>query len=245
MRFKSYLIETHQHKVLLNEKHDLVLQKVLDAVDNGHVEYSDSKIMFDIGDMADSPKLRGLKLVIRPGKEESVKLGKQKTGDGYAIVVTTKGEMPGRQDIDTYLSQRAIFSGFKRAYKTYVNKFHDHDAEYEPSATEVKVKANSREGFEGSYNDLLQTINDQNKKYTDAIAEIDSEMDKIANVGRKQALELAKENLRDEYLGKSAKEFISKILALPGAEFAQHLDKEWKAKLENRLTSFYNGNYGR
>lgn len=243
MRFTSFLIESRKNEIL-TEKHDLVLQKVLDAVDNGHVEYSDTKISFDIGQMTNSPKLQGLKLVIRPGGEDSVKLGQAKD-ESYAIVITTKGDMPGRQDIDTFLATKPVYAGFKKAFKTYVSKYHDHEKEYEPSATDLQVKSNSREGFEESYNDLMTAASKHFKKYTDSVAEIDKEMSQIANVGRKKALELAKENLRDEYIGKNAKEFISKIYALPEAEFNQHLDKAWKEKLESRLTSFYNGQVGR
>lgn len=242
MRFTSFLIESRKNEIL-TEKHDLVLQKVLDAVDNGHVEYSDTKIAFDIGQMTDSPKLRGLKLVIRPGAEDSVKLGQAKD-ESFAIVITTKGDMPGRQDIDTFLATKPVYAGFKRAFKTYVSKYHDHDKEYDPSNTDKRVQSNSREGFEGAYNDLMTAASKHHKKYTDAIAEIDKEMGMIANVGRKKALELAKDNLRDEYIGKNAKEFISKIYGLPEADFNNHLDKQWKEKLEARLTSFYNGNYG-
>lgn len=242
MRFTSYLIETHNKPKIINEKHDLVLQKVLDAVDNGHVEYGDNKISFDIGDMSDTPKLQGLKLIIRAGNSNDIKLGRDRDGN-YAIVIHTTEAMPAREQIDTFLAGKKIYTGFKKAYEQYVKNFHDHDKEYEPNDTETKLKANSRDSFEGTYNDLITAVREQHKKYTEATAEIDKELGKIANVGRKKALELAKEKLRDDYLGKNEKEFISKIMALPEAKFAQHLDKEWKAKLEARLTSFYNSSY--
>lgn len=244
MRLTDYLIETHKNARPLMEKHELVLQKVIDAVDHGHVEYGDSKIAFDIGDISDTPKLRGLKLVIRPAGENSIKLGQSKDGN-YAIVIHTTGDMPGRQDIDTFLASKEIYAGFRRAYEKYVKNFHDHDKEYEENETQQRVAANSRDNFEGAYNELLQGIGEHSKKYTDAVKEIDKEMDKIANVGRKKSLELAKDNLKMEYLGKDAKEFVSKVMQLPQAEFTKHLDKEWKEKLESRLANYYGSSYGR
>lgn len=241
MRFTTYLIETHKKAELLTERHELVLQKVIDAVDNGHVEYGDSKIAFDIGDISDTPQLHGLKLVIRPGKGNEIKLGQSKDG-GYAIVIHAD-KMPGRKDIDSFLASKDIYSGFRRAYAQYLRNHHDHDKEYTPNDTQQKVAANSRDTFEGSYNDLMSGIADNHKKYSDAVAEIDKELDRVANVGRKKSLELAKEKLRDEYLGKDSKEFIGKVMKLPQADFTKHLDKDWKTKLESRLGSYYTSNY--
>ena len=242
MRFTQYLIESRTQ--LINEKHELVLQKVIDGVDDGHVEYSDSKIVFDIGEISETPKLRGLQLVIRAGSKDDIKLGRTKEGN-HAIVIDTTGNMPGRQEIDTFLASKTIYAGFQKAYTTYVQNFFDHSKEYDKSDTETKLSANTRESFEEAYSDLIHAISEHNGKYTQTVAELDKELEKLANTGRKKAIELAKENLRDEYLGKSDKEFISKAMALPEAAFAKHLDKDWKAKLESRLTNYYNSKYMR
>ncbi len=244
MRFTSYLIETHKTPQTLMEKHELVLQKVIDAVDNGHVEYGDSKISFDIGDISDTPQLRGLKLVIRPAQDNEIKLGRTKDGT-YAIVIHTTADMPGRKDIDTFLASKPIYAGFRRAYEKYVKNFHDHSKEYEPNETQQKVAANSRDNFEGAYTELMQAIGEHTKKYTDSVKEIDKEMDKIASVGRKKTLELAKEQLKAEYLGKDAKEFVGKVMQLPQANFTKHLEKEWKEKLESRLANYYGSTYAK
>lgn len=244
MRFTSYLIETHKHARTLMEKHELVLQKVIDAVDNGHVEYGDSKISFDIGDISDTPQLSGLKLVIRPAASDEIKLGRDKDGR-YAIVINTTSDMPGRMDIDTFLASKPIYAGFQKAYETYVKNYHDHSKEVTPNATQQKVAANSRENFEGAYTGLMHAIGEHTKKYHDSIKQIDAEIDKIANIGRKKTLELAKDNLRDEFLGKDAKEFVAKVMKLPAAEFTKHLDKTWKEKLESRLSNYFTSTYGK
>lgn len=244
MRFTKFLIESKQAEKILHEKHDLVLQKVLDAVDNGHVDYSDERILFDIGEISDTPQLRGLKMVIRSGGENNIRLAKAKDSN-YAIVIDTTEQLPNRQDIDTFLARKEVYSGFKRAYERYAKKYHDKNKVYEPNETQQQVNANSREAFETNYNDLIKAIGSHHQKYSQAVAEIDKELGSIANVGRKQALELAKNKLRDEYLGKDDKEFLSKVLNLPEAGFHKHLDKTWKSKLEGRLGSYYKSTYGR
>lgn len=242
MRFTQFLIEDRKNVTPLVEKHDLVLQKILDAVDDGHVEYSDSKIMFDIGEMSDTPKLKGLKLVIRAGKSGDIRLGRDSEGN-YAIVIDSTGNMPGRQDIDTFLASKPVYAGFKKAYEDYIKNHFDGDKDYGMNDTETKLKANSRENFEEGYSDLVAAVRELHTKYMSAVSEIDKELSSMANVGRKKSLELAKEHLKADYLGKSDKEFISKCLALPEAEFVKHLEKPMRAKLEARLTSFYKSNY--
>src|SRR5690606_25757574 len=159
MRFTNYLLEMYQQQQTLMEKHDLVLQKVIDAVDHAHVDYSESKISFDIGAISDTPQLRGLKLVIRPAKTDDIKLGRNKDGD-FAIVINTTGDMPGRQDIDTFLAGKEIYAGFKNAYEDYIQNHHDRSKEVEPNEVQKWVSANSRENFEAAYIDLVRAIND-------------------------------------------------------------------------------------
>ncbi|QDJ96508.1 hypothetical protein Xoosp13_322 [Xanthomonas phage Xoo-sp13] len=244
MRFTQFLVEDATKSRPLVEKHDLVLQKILDAVDEGHVEYSDDKISFDIGDMSDTPKLKGLKLVIRAGKSGNIKLGRDREGN-YAIVIDTTDNMPGRQDIDTFLASKPIYAGFKKAYENYIKNHFDSEKDYGMNDTQTKLQANSRENFEEGYGELIASVREQHQQYTKAVAEIDKELSQIANLGRKKSLELAKENLKAEYLGKTDKEFVSKTLSLPEAAFVKHLDKQWREKLEARLSSFYNSNYSK
>lgn len=240
MRFISYLLETRS--VPLVEKHDLVLQKVIDALDNSHVEYSDSKILFDVGDVSGTPKLKGLKIVIRPGSEDTVRLGRGRGGE-YAIVVSTKGGLPGRQEIDSFLSGAEVYAGFQKAYTDYVTNFHDHDKEYDKSDTESQIQMNSRDEFEGCYNTLVAAVKDHCAKYHDSVKELDNEANRIANVGKKSAIELAKTRLKDDMIGADANAFVVKVLKFPEADFSKHLDKEWKERLSSRLSNYYTQNF--
>ncbi len=239
MNFTNYLIEMHKSEQILTENHELLLQKLIDALDYSHVDYDASKISFDIGSVTGTPKLNGLKVVIRPSSEDSIRLGRDANG-GYAIVVDTTKDMPSRADIDTFLSAKDIYGGFSKAYKQYVKKYFDSEKEYEPSSTEKSLQTNSREGFEDGYETLIAAIRANAEQYSKAAKDIDSQLGNMGNVGKKASLALAKQNLKDDYFGKSEKEFLSKVYALPEAEFSKILSPEWKEKLESRLKQFYN-----
>lgn len=238
MRFKHFLVETHS--VTLLEKHDLVLQKVIDALDNSHVDHDESKISFDVGIVSGTPKLRGLRVVIRPSSKNQIRLGRDSSG--YAIVIDTTKDMPNRTDIDTFLSTKDVYDGFASAYKEFINTVFDGTKEYEQTETEQSLQINNRGGFESAYEDLIEAIMSRTQEYQSAVEEIDRQLNIIGNAGKKTVLTQAKENLKNEYFGKDVKEFVSKVMALPEAEFVKHLDKEWKGKLDGRLASWYGSN---
>lgn len=234
MSFKQFLIESHTQKLL--EKHDVVLQQIIDALDDGHVEYGEDKIDFDIGNLINQPKLKGLGVAIRKGKA-GVRLGQNKAG-GHSIVIGTD-KMPSRQDIDGLLASKDVYGQFGNAYSKYMKTYFDKNKEYDITDTEKFIQHNNRDGFEGSYSDLLKGIEDHTSQYTKAVSELDKELEGNAHSGRAMALEQAKKKLRDEYIGASDKDFIGKVMKLPQAEFSNALDKEWRAKLDGRLGNYY------
>ncbi|WAX21621.1 hypothetical protein [Stenotrophomonas phage RAS14] len=238
MSFKTFLIEGYTQKLL--EKHDVVLQQIIDALDDGHIDYSEDKIDFDIGSLINQPKLKGLGVAIRKGGK-GVRLGQNKNG-GHSIVIGTD-RIPARQDIDGLLASKDVFGQFGTAYNKYMNTYFDKTKEYDVTDTEKFIQHNNRDGFEGFYNELLKGIQDHTGQYDQAISELDKELESNAHAGRKMALEQAKKKLRDEYIGATDKDFISKVLKLPQAEFSNNLDKDWRSKLEGRLGSYYASKY--
>ena len=118
MNFKSFLI--NNNKTILNENHELTLQKIIDSIDDKHVDYSDNKITFDVGEVAEIPKLKGLNIIIRKSNKDSVRLGKDTNGR-YSIVVDSSSKLPDRTDIDKFLSSVKIYKGVSQAYKKYIN----------------------------------------------------------------------------------------------------------------------------
>ncbi len=237
MRFITYLLESKNQ--MLIEKHDLVLQKIIDSIDNSHIDYSTDRIQFDLGTVSGSAKLRGLKMVIKPGQSDKTYLSRTKDGK-IAIVISTTEDLPGRQDIDSFLSTNAVYDGFRDAYLQYLNNFHDHNKEYEETDSDIELSLNNRDSFEGKYNDIIEVVKLHLKKYNDVIGELDQEGANIGNIGRKLAIADAKKRIRKEFLGNNSKEFISKILNMPEADFVKYLNRDWRSKLEARLVHFFN-----
>jgi hypothetical protein len=240
MNFKSFLI--NNNKTILNENHELTLQKIIDSIDDKHVDYSDNKITFDVGEVAEIPKLKGLNIIIRKSNKDSVRLGKDTNGR-YSIVVDSSSKLPDRTDIDKFLSSVKIYKGVSQAYKKYINLYFDNKKESKLTDTEENVLLNNRTSFEDAYNSIIKNIRDKHDEYTATIAEIDKELHKNANVGKKHSLELAKNKIKNEYIGKDSNEFLSKVKKLPAATILNKLDKEWLAKFDSRIKSFYNTNY--
>lgn len=238
MNFKNYLIETHLAERILHENHELVLQKMIDSLDYSHVDYDTSKIMFDMGSVTGTPKLSGLKVVIRPSSQDAIRLGRNGEGN-YTIVVDTTSDMPNRADIDTFLSGKEVYAGFAKVYQQYVSKHFDGSKEYDQTPTEKSLEINSREGFEDGYENLIASLRNTTKQYQDATKELDNKIKSMGNIGKKASLELAKGKLRDDYFGKSEKEFLSKVYGMDDANFVNMLSPEWKQKLESRLTQYY------
>lgn len=239
MSFINYLIEQKEIQVL-TEKHDLVLQQIIDAIDSSHIDYSEDNIRFDIGSVTGQPKLKGLGLLIRKAQEDQVRLGKK--GDEYCIVIDAES-LPSRKELDIFLSGQEVYGQFANAYQSYMTNYFDKTKEYDITDTQRKLATNNRDSFEEYYTKLLQAITDHTGQYETALGDIDSQVAAMGNHGKKLALELAKENLRNEFIGKDSNDFVSKVLKLPGAEFVNDLDKTWKEKLESRLSSLYSGKY--
>lgn len=241
MSFKNYLIEQHSHKLL--ERHDIVLQQIIDMIDSGHIDYAEDKVDFDIGTLIGQPKLKGLGVAIRKSADKSkkVRLGQREDG-GYAIVIDTD-EIPVRQDIDALLSSKDVYGQFGSAFNRYMKTYFDKTKEYDSTKNEVLAQTNNRDAFEGYYSELLKGIGEYRTEYDSAVGEIDKELGTVAHSGRKLSLELAKQKLRDEYIGATDKDFISKVMKLPNAKFGDNLNKDWKAKLEARLGSYYGANF--
>jgi len=100
-------------------------------------------------------------------------------------------------------------------------------------------KMDSKESFEDGYEALITAIEEQFKMYEAALADLQRQEDGTVHVLKKTALQSAKAKLKDEYFGKTEKEFIKKMYKLPEAEFVTYLEKEALNKLNQRLQNYY------
>jgi len=235
MKFLDYLLEGAEKKNTVM----LVLQKIIDMVDDGHVDYSEDEISINIGKLIKDKKYYDFKIIIQKGTPHNVRLA-QTTDDGKYVIVIDAPRLPAREKIDTFLSKTATVSKFIPAFQKYLDKYHKVDDTVEASTSYEKGKqVNTRSNFEKKYKELNASIKSKLEDYEKAKADIEDEMEDTGLSGRREVLKLSLDTLKKEYLGSNAKEFVSKMLKLADEDFVTHLDKELKNKLTTRLTDFY------
>lgn len=232
--FSQFLIETK------TSKNDalLVLQKIIDMVDDGYVEQESGKITINVGKLIKDKQYYDLSVVIMNGSSHSVKLAQKKDGS-YAIVIETT-RLPSRSKIDTFLSNKSTVSKFITQFQRYKKEFHEVDEDREPKTSyEKKKKFKSRSTFETKFKELSELIKDKLNEYNSAKENLEREIKNSGTPGRTEVLKLSLESLKKELLGSNSKEFVSKMLKLADKDFVDHLDKELKNKLTNRLSNYY------
>lgn len=232
--FSQYLIENETHK-----NHALlILQKIIDMVDDGYVDYDADKIVINIGKLIKNKEYYDLDIIIRRGTIHSVRLAKSETSNNYAIIIETT-RLPTRSKIDSFLSKKGTVDKFTKEFQKYISKYHKTNERDAITSYEKGKEINSRSNFEKQFKELSQTIKDKLVEYKSAKENIEREIKNSGTPGRSEVLKLSLENLKNEYLGSNAKEFVSKMLKLTDKNFVDLLEKSLKTKLINRLTSYY------
>lgn len=233
MNFLTFLKENYKQT-----KSHLVLQKLADMIGNGHMEYNKNKMDINLGRVIKDSTLYDLHVVIRKAKENSVRLGKNKLDDKISIVIDTD-YYPQRQNIHKLFAKEEIVKGFEEAFEKYMKEHHT-KAEYDNKTHhETTREINTPKGFESSFKGLEEKINERIKEYKQAKAKLESELGKSALASHKTSYNAAKEHLKGDMIGNSAKEFITKMLKLADTKFMQHIDNDYKKKLASRLTNYY------
>ena len=237
--FKTYLSET-----VLNEKAsevtaDLIYQKIIDVLDNAHIDFSEDRIEFHIGRITKNSSL-DVCMVIRPSNEDEVRLGKNSEGQ-FTIVVDVAGDMPSRDDIDDFIANdRMRATHVKQALSKYMNQYKkDQDAPLAKTKYEDEVADNDYGNFEGQYESLVRKLKERMDEYKGICDELNSEMD-TEDMGRKEAAKMALKGLSKEYFGDNVQEFQKLVGSqMLKAGYMQGLTKENKEKLLRRLESYY------
>lgn len=233
MNFLTFLKENYKQT-----KSHLVLQKLADMVGDGHMEYTKTKMDINLGRLIKDSTLYDLHVIVRKAKQNSVKLGKNKLDDKVSIVIDTT-YYPQRQNLHKLFSREEVVKGFEEAFEKYMKEHHT-KAEYENKTHhETTKEVNTPKGFETSWKDLEEKINDKIKEYKQAKSKLESESGKSALASHKASHSAAMEHLKSDMIGNSAKEFIAKMMKLADSKFMQHVDNDYKKKLTSRLTSYY------
>lgn len=237
--FKQHLLyELFSKKPIENEAM-LVLQKVIDMADDGHVDYGTDKIKLNVGKLIKNKKYNNLDIYIVKGKD-GVKIGRHSSENRHAIFISTP-RLPKRQNIDTFLSDAQRSSGFKSAFLKFFNDAtFDETDEDAGSSYEQTNELNTRPAFEKSYVELVNNLNAKLGQYFDAKKELEDRIERASDdLGHKEVIKLSLDKLKKEMVGGNVNEFMSKAVEVYGKDKYKMLDKDFKAKLESRLKDYY------
>jgi hypothetical protein len=238
MRFKQYLLLEYS-KSVANEI-DLIYQKLLDNLDNGHVDSSEetNELSFNMGKIMKDSAYNNLVFMIRAGQTPAVRLGKQKESGKSMIVVDKSGKLPTREKLMAFLESTKYADRIKKSIKRYLERHHEFNSEVDPATNYEKKKATNAD-FEGGYDKLVKAIDKKLKTYGDAKGQLKIDHDKSANLAKREIVQAAMRSLFDEEFGGTFEAFKSIALKLPEAAFVKQLDGEQKNKVMARLESYY------
>jgi len=239
--FKEHLLYELFDKKPVDNEAMLVLQKIIDMADDGHVDYSTDKIKLNVGRLIKNKKYNNLELYIVKGKE-GIKIGRHSEDNRHAIFISTP-RLPKRHNIDTFLSDAKRSSDFKSAFFKFFNDAtpdEGSDDDDKGSSYEQTNALNTRNAFEKSYVELVNQLNTKLAQYFDAKKEVDDRVERASeDLGHKEVLKLSLNKLKKEMVGSNVGEFLPKAIEVYGKDKYKMLDKDFKAKLESRLKDYY------
>lgn len=233
MNFKQFLIEKHD-----DSRHMLTYQKLIHALDAAHITSGEGNFEFNLGTVVKDSSLGDLHVRIQKGSSDDVKLGRHK--DGRMMLVIFCQKLPDRMGIDSLLSNsKPIMKKFVANVAKFYNQYRSPADDAKQTAHERREKMDNPEAFEENYDKLTKAIDAKMKEYNTAVEELEKTHGSTVSVMKKAAVESAKSKLKDEYFGKSEKEFVKKMYKLPEADFVSYLEKEVLNKLNQRLSNYY------
>lgn len=237
--FKQYLLnELFNVKPVENEAM-LVLQKIIDMVDDGHVDYDTKKIRINVGRLIKDKRYNNLDIYIVKGNED-IKVGRHSDDNRHAIFIYAT-TLPKRENIDDFLSDGQRAAKFKASFVKFFNDaVFDESDDNDGSDYEKASSLNNRTSFEKSYIELVAKLNNMMGEFNMAKKELDDRMEKASeDLGHKEVINMSITKLKREMLGSNVNEFKSKAIDLYGKEQYKLLDKDFKSKLDARLTDYY------
>ena len=236
--FKTYLSELVLKEGSSELNADLIYQKVIDALDNAHIDFDEDRICFHIGRLAKNTAI-DLVMVIRPSDEDEVRLGRDSEGQ-YTIVVDVSDDLPSRDDIDDFIANdRMRAMHVKQAICRYLDSYHKkQDAPLDKTKYEDEAMNNAHENFEMKYESLVRQLKEKMTEYKGVSEELSREME-TEDMGKREAAKMAMVGLAKEYFGENADEFKKIVSGMMKNDYLKGLTKENKDKLFNRLDSYY------
>jgi hypothetical protein len=237
--FKQYILNEYLNVKPVENEAMLVLQKIIDMVDDGHVDYDSKRIKINVGTLIKNKKYKGLNIFIVKGSGEP-KIGRHQDEESHAIFLYAD-RMPAREKIDNFLADQERSTAFKSLFKKFFNDaVFDGTDEQEGSAYEQGAALNTRTNFEKSYVELVSKLNDESSKYMDAKKEMENRIERSNDdLGHGEVLKLGLTKLKKEMVGSNVNEFKSKAIELYGKDKYKMLNPEFKTKLDSRLEDYF------
>lgn len=238
--FKQFLLNEALNRKAVENEAVIVLRKIIDMVDDGHVDYGDKRIAMNIGKLIHDKKYNNLDLFIVKSQENGLQVGRHSSDERHGIFIMTT-TLPQREKIDTFLQEKERTSNFKNVFVKFIN-----DADLSPTegmdGTDVEQtnKLNTRQEFETLYRNILHKLDDVFSQYLAAKRDIYKRMERASeDTGDKEILKAGALKLRNEMLGKNVEDFKRKAIEVIGQDKYKMLNKEYREKLDSRLNSFY------
>jgi len=239
LTFKKFILNEVAQNHAVNNEALIILRKIIDMVDDGHVDYDSNKIKINVGRLIKNKKYNKLYLVIMKGNKEP-RIGRHTKNDEHAIFLYAN-KIPERDAIDEFLSQQEHVDSFKKLFKKFLNDavFDDVDS-FSDSDYEKSNSINTRPNFEKAYIELVNKLNAEYKKYEDAKKSLEQKLENASDdLGHKEVIKIALDKLKKDMVGDSASSFKSKAIELFGKDNFKLLNKEFKDKLDSRLSDYY------
>lgn len=224
-------------------KATLIYQAFIDNLETAHYNKDESLLSFNVGKAAKIAKFSDLELVLRKSNTESVKLGKRKSSGNFAVVIDL-AELPPIPELEKVLERPQVMRPAVTAIESYLNMRRGRgSAKGEYMTDYEKTKHfNNREIFEETYQALINKLREKKAELDKIVSKFEEEKKQTDNSSRKVTLDMAIEKVKADYMGKNAKEFLSKaykVLEEIEPDFKNNLDKDKKKVLEDRLKQFY------
>ena len=236
MKFTEYLIENF---VALTEMEHTLYQMVIDNVDNTHVEYYKDHLLFNLGHTIHDSRFDKLEVMVVKDDLKRVKLARR--GEKFVVVIYSP-KFPTRMGIDTMLAgDRTIKAGFMKAVKRFAKDHYKPDENAEKHPVEHEKEFSTKRNVEKAYKELIAEIKKIEDEYKSGVRELEKKLVGNHSLGHAETVRVAIDSLKDDLLGNTPDEFMSKVKKLDGYKFLAHVEKETKEMIEARLVSYYKG----
>lgn len=232
--------------ITLNEgeyanKATLIYQAFIDNLESAHYNKDETMLSFNVGKAAKISKFSDLELVLRQSSSKNVKLGKRNANGNFAVVIDLP-ELPDITELEKKLELPEIMRPAVAAIETYLTMNKNAPKKEYMTDYEKAKHFNNREVFEEQYQKLISKLREKKAELEKLTANFEKQKEQTDNSSRRVTLDMAIDKLKSDYMGKNAKEFLTKaykLLEEMDPDFKNNLNKDMKKILEDRLKQFY------